>query len=146
MTRGTEPDPASPDGGPPLDYRRRPCTECPWRRDADLGKFTDSDFAKLEATNGIPGTEAPPSAAAMSCHLDQPDTAHPLRLCAGWLAVIGYHHLAIRLHVIANRLPPAALTADADWPALYDDLAEMKRHRPNRSQDLSTMRSSASQA
>lgn len=100
-----------------------------------MGKFTDNDFAKLESTNGSPGAEAPPSTASMSCHLDQPNTAHPLRLCAGWLAVVGYHHLSIRLHVIANRLPPEALIPDEDWPALYDDLAEMKRYRPNRSLD-----------
>ncbi|MED7931158.1 hypothetical protein SMD20_43540 [Nonomuraea sp. LP-02] len=33
----------------------------------------------------------------MGCHLDQPDPAHPLRLCAGWLAVIDPHHFRTRL-------------------------------------------------
>ena len=42
-----------------------------------------------------------------------------MRLCAGWLAVVGWHHLGIRMKLIAGRLPEQALVAEPDWPALH---------------------------
>jgi hypothetical protein len=112
-----------------IEYRRRPCGRCPWRRDTDLGEFSDTDFAKLAAANGRPGAEAPMDAPMMACHRDQPGTRHALRLCAGWLAVVGPVHLAVRLHVLAERLPAEALTAPPGWPALYADLADLLDHQ-----------------
>ncbi|MGK5557969.1 hypothetical protein ACSNOI_40825 [Actinomadura kijaniata] len=40
----------------------------------------------------------------MACHKDQADTAHPLRLCAGWLAVVGPDHIGVRIAMLTGRL------------------------------------------
>lgn len=122
-----------------VEYRTFPCVDCPWRCDSDLSLFTDDDFAKLRAANaGIIRTVYDPaavddllSAPGMACHQDQPDTDHPLRSCAGWLAVVGAHHLATRMRIAAGALPVSAVEAGDDWPPLYQDPDEMLRHRPN---------------
>ncbi len=113
----------------PEPHRTRPCTQCPWRRDADLTAFSDADMTKLANANGSPGCEAPTDAPAMSCHLDQPDTAHPMRLCAGWLAVVGRHHLGIRMALMIDKLPPAAVDANDDWPPLHASLDDLRTER-----------------
>ena len=109
----------------PLEHRDRPCRRCPWRTDADPAAFTDRDMDKLSAANGTPDNPAGLNAPTMSCHLDQPGTAHPMRLCAGWLAVVGPHHWAIRLKVAAGRLPARTLAAAPGWPALHKHLGEL---------------------
>jgi hypothetical protein len=113
-----------------LEHRRYPCQQCPWRKDADLADFTDADFIKLGAANGRPGAEASLDGPMMSCHLDQPGTAHAMRLCGGWLATVGHDHLAVRFHVLTGKLPADVLAPGEDWPALYADLDEMLAHRP----------------
>lgn len=76
-----------------LEFRTTPCTARPRRADTDLGAFSDADFAKLAAANGVQSPEAAIDAPMAPCHVDQPGTAHPMRLCAGWLAVVGRDHL-----------------------------------------------------
>ncbi|WIV52860.1 DUF6283 family protein [Amycolatopsis nalaikhensis] len=110
-------------------HRTHPCRQCPRRRDADLTAFSDADMAKLTNANGTTGSEADTGAPAMSCHIDQPDTAHPMRLCAGWLAVVGRNHLAIRIAMLAGTLPPDAVTAAPDWPALHPSLEALLTER-----------------
>jgi len=106
-------------------HRERPCARCPWRRDVDVNGFSDADMRKLAQADGAPGAEAGLDAPQMACHLDQPETAYPLRLCAGWLAVVGRHHLPTRLAVLAGRLPAHALDPGPGWPALWCSLREM---------------------
>ncbi|WP_328617267.1 DUF6283 family protein [Amycolatopsis sp. NBC_00355] len=113
----------------PEPHRTHPCSQCPWRQDADLTTFSDADMTKLANANGSAGREAPTDAPAMSCHLDQPDTAHPMRLCAGWLAVIGRHHLGIRMALMIDKLPPAAVDTNDDWPPLYSSLDDLRAER-----------------
>jgi hypothetical protein len=88
-----------------VDYRQRPCTGCPWRTDADLPSFGIADMRKLLTADGRPGAEAPATAPVMSCHQDQPGSPHAMRLCAGWLAVVGPHHIPIRMAQIAGHAP-----------------------------------------
>ena len=127
----TDPDnPADPVGIQP--HRRYPCAQCPWRADVDLAMFSDADMAKLARANGVTRDEASMDAPAMACHLDQPGSAHPMRLCAGWMAVVGQHHLGIRMAVIAGRLPAEALALRPDWPALRTSLSELLTDRRTR--------------
>jgi hypothetical protein len=118
-----------------MEYRRRPCPTgpgtvgCPWLRDTDLTCFSDRDFEKLARADGTADQEAPLSAPLMSCHQDQPDTAHPLRLCAGWLAVVGGYHFAVRTGIIAGDLPGEVTAPQQGWAALYPSLADMLTHR-----------------
>jgi hypothetical protein len=102
-----------------------------------LSLFSDADIAKLlAASDGTIGSvydqadiERYCSAPTLSCHLDQPGTAHPMRLYAGWLAVVGPEHMGIRMSVIAGRLPAEALSPGDGWPELYRDLEELLTHR-----------------
>lgn len=111
------------------EYRESPCTRCPWRVDADLTVFTDADMDRLRRADGTPGREAPLDARTIACHLDQPGTAHPMRLCSGWLAVVGPYHLGVRMLVIAGKLPAAVLSRRPGWPALVDSLATLLARR-----------------
>lgn len=114
----------------PLEFRSRPCAgRCPWVVGTNLADFSDADFAKLEGANGTPDCQAGPEAPSMACHLDQPGTAHPLRLCAGWLAVVGHHHHGVILSVLAGRLPDTVLEPGDGWPELHSGLDSMITER-----------------
>ncbi|MEU8319667.1 DUF6283 family protein [Nonomuraea sp. NPDC048881] len=103
------------EGAGTLEFRSRPCggeRVCPWRRDADLTAYSDEDIRKLiQAGEGdtrggahsLDEAELMFGGRRMACHLDQPDAAHPLRLCAGWLAVVGPPHVRARLSVLLER-------------------------------------------
>jgi hypothetical protein len=45
--------------------------------------------------------------------------------CAGWLAVVGHHHLGVRFAVAMGRLDAAVLVSGPDWPMLYGSYSEM---------------------
>ncbi|WP_282704021.1 DUF6283 family protein [Streptomyces sp. CC219B] len=104
------------------EFRKWRCTRCPWRTDADLTAFSEQDMDMLRRADGGPGAEAPLDAPVVGCHLDQPDTAHAFRWCAGWLATVGEYHLAIRLAIAFEALPGDAVTPRANWPRLYASL------------------------
>ncbi|MFI9597669.1 DUF6283 family protein [Nonomuraea sp. NPDC052265] len=125
-----------------LEFRSRPCggeRVCPWRRDADLTAYSDEDIRKLiQAGEGdtrggaytLEVAEQMFGGHRMSCHLDQPDSAHPLRLCAGWLAVVVPHHVRARLSVLTGQLPLEAICTDATtWPPLVCDVEELLERR-----------------
>lgn len=121
--------PATAGTGPgPLECRQRPCVAtraiprgCPWAHSTDLAAFGAEDMRMLARAHGAPGAEAPVNAPVIACHKDQDDTAHPLRLCAGWLAVIGPHHLGVRMQTLNGRLTGEGPAPDATWPQLYAD-------------------------
>ncbi|MGW5688825.1 DUF6283 family protein [Nonomuraea sp. NPDC003754] len=70
------------------------------------------------------------SAPRMACHKDQPDTAHPFRLCAGWLAVVGPEHIGVRMSLLHGRLPGGAVDPDrCHWPPLHASLPELLARR-----------------
>ncbi|MFD7645080.1 DUF6283 family protein [Kitasatospora sp. NPDC059795] len=108
--------------GEPREYRNSPCMRCPWRLDTDLADFSDAEMEMLRRADGRPGAEAAITAPTVSCHRDQPGTAHAWRLCAGWLATVGDFHFAIRIALVTESLPREALAPASDWPALYPDL------------------------
>lgn len=106
---------------PEDDFPRvhRPCNECPWRADAQPGRFPACRFEALRETT-VQRVGAP----LFACH-KTPDGSD--RTCAGWLAVVGHRHISVRLAVAQGRLDPAALEPADGWPALhgsYDELAE----------------------
>ncbi|MER6514558.1 DUF6283 family protein [Nonomuraea sp. NPDC001636] len=136
------PSPFTTEGAGTLEFRSRPCggeRVCAWRRDADLTAYSDKDIRKLiQASEGdtrggahtLEVAEQMFGGRRMSCHLDQPDTAHPLRLCAGWLAVVGPHHVRARLSVLVGQLPIEAIHPDTTtWPPLVFDLEELLERR-----------------
>ncbi|MEV4093820.1 DUF6283 family protein [Streptosporangium saharense] len=108
------------------DFPRRtfPCNECPWRRDAQRGRFPVSRYEALTMTAGQPGAEAPLNTPMFGCHKGEPGTNADLA-CAGWLAVVGMEHLGVRLAVAMRELPAEALAPGENWPELYGSYEEM---------------------
>ncbi|WP_235204510.1 DUF6283 family protein [Nocardia otitidiscaviarum] len=106
----------------PLPHQKRPCAECPWRVDAEPGRFGPERYESLACTAGTRGNEAHLGAPMFACHktVEGRDKA-----CAGWLAVAGANHLGVRLAVAMNRLDPKALEPGVDWPVLYSSFEEM---------------------
>lgn len=100
----------------------RPCSECPWRADAEPGRFPACRYEALTATAGAPGAEVGFEAPIFACH-KTPDGGE--RACAGWLAVVGYDHLGVRFAIMTGRLDPAALKAGDGWPELYPSYAAL---------------------
>jgi hypothetical protein len=100
--------------------RRFPCGECPWRRDTEPGQFPACRYDALRATSDQPGLQAP----MFGCHKGEPGTSADLA-CAGWLAVAGAEHLAVRMAVITGRLEPEDLQPGENWPELFGSYAEM---------------------
>ncbi|RCG18250.1 hypothetical protein DQ384_39205 [Sphaerisporangium album] len=60
-----------------------------------------------------------------ACHQGAPGHPGTNVACAGWLAVEGTGHVAVRLAVSHGRLPVSALSPGPNWPDLYDSYQEM---------------------
>ncbi|MGW3312041.1 DUF6283 family protein [Streptomyces sp. NPDC001073] len=115
--------------GATYDYQDRPCDQCLWRTDTDLTATTEHDMEMLALADGRPREPASFTAPVVDCPLDQLDGAQPMPWCAGWLAVIGQHHLAVQLAIALNGLPSNALAARGTWPPLYPTLAALLEAR-----------------
>lgn len=115
--------------GATYDSRGHPCAQCLWRTDTDLTATSDHDMDMLARANGRPREPAPFEAPVVDCTIDQPDGAQPLPWCAGWLAVIGQHHLPVQLAIALNALPRDSLDACDTWPRLYDSLEALLKAR-----------------
>ncbi|WP_405949988.1 DUF6283 family protein [Streptomyces prunicolor] len=115
--------------GETYNARSRPCAECLWRTDTDLTATSDHDMKMLARADGRPREPAPFTAPVVDCPLDQTDGAQPLPWCAGWLAVIGQHHLAVQLAIAINALPPNTLAPYGTWPPLHSSLAALLEAR-----------------
>jgi hypothetical protein len=105
-----------------VPHRRRPCVECPWRRDTPPGQFDADRYTALADTTGTPGAEAHLFAPMFACH-KSPEGAE--QACAGWLAAVGYYHLGVRLAIATGRLDPRVLQPAPNWPPLFGTYQEM---------------------
>lgn len=104
----------------------RPCDECPWRRTAEPGRFTEERWRALLPTGRDPERgSAPLGAPIFACH--KTDEGRD-RTCAGWLAAEGANHVGMRLAVVTGRLPADALEPGPGWPALFDTVREAAEH------------------
>jgi hypothetical protein len=107
---------------PDLAHAKRPCGECPWRRDTPAGKFETCRYDALRATTGGPGAEVGLNAPMFACHMSPDGREYA---CAGWLAVAGRDHLGVRLAVALGRLDRAVLDPGDGWPELFGSYEEM---------------------
>lgn len=123
LTGPGQPDPCAPScPGTPVPRRRRPCVECPWRRDVAAGQFSRESFDAMRATTGTDGHEAWLDAPMFACHKSAEDGEEA---CAGWLAAVGHNHLGVRAAVAFGRLDADALEPGTDWPDLHRSYEEM---------------------
>lgn len=99
---------------------RKPCPTCPWRVDQDasvIPGFSLDLAERLEAT-----TRQDFGAPVFACHQShEGKEVH----CAGWLARYGHQSIAVRMSVIAGRIPVEALDVGDDWPELHETFDEV---------------------
>ena len=99
--------------GGPGGYRRQPCPQCPWRRDAPIGAFPAEAY-RLSAE-----TAYDLSTHQFACHMsgsEKPAT------CAGYLLRGSAHNMATRLALSRGAINPGEVSSDVD---LYDSYREM---------------------
>lgn len=101
-------------------YAKEPCNGCPWRTDTAMS----IDVEEAEKVCGSPERPLMPGDAMMPCHKKYPDADQ--YLCAGWLALFGWHHIGVRLMIGSGVIPPEALEVNPDWPPLHPDVQSIK--------------------
>lgn len=105
-----------------METRKRPCDQCPWRRDVPAGQFPAERYVKLRETTGERGAEAAFDAPLFGCHKSTDEHELP---CAGWLAAVGYDSIRVRMLLAAGEIPMEAMDPGDDWPPLFDSYREM---------------------
>lgn len=105
---------------------KRPCDACPWRTDAEPGRFPPERWEALRSSSADEQGFGPDFEGALfACH-KTPQAGE--RACAGWLAVEGANHPRVRLAVMTGALPVCALTPGEDWPDLHESFTETRLH------------------
>ncbi|MFI5865837.1 DUF6283 family protein [Streptomyces sp. NPDC051546] len=120
------------EAGEELAHRKAPCNECPWRKDAPLGRFSLTRFEEMRSTSTQPDVHdhaamvraAVGEQELFGCHKGDPATGADLA-CAGWLAVEGQQNLAVRMDIVFGRLPGDVLSPRDGWPELYESYDAM---------------------
>lgn len=97
-----------------LHHPKKPCAECPWRRDVAAGQFTADRYRALAST----GEDM--AMTLFACH-KSPDE-RPFT-CAGFLLRGGAHNLTLRLAYARGEIVPESVS-DGGYP-LYRDYREM---------------------
>lgn len=109
-----------------MKHVKRPCAECPWRTDAEPGRFEEERWEALAASSPDERGMGPEHDAPLfACHRT-PEGGE--RACAGWLATVGRAHPMVRLSVLTGSLPASALDSKGDWPSLHPDFTTTRRH------------------
>ena len=86
--------------GGPGGYRREPCSDCPWRRDA-IGAFPASAFRHSA------NTAYDMAGSTFGCH--QSGTEKPA-MCAGFILRGAGHNMGARLAAIKGEVDPSQVT------------------------------------
>ncbi len=105
---------------------RKPCPSCPWRVDQDAAAIPNFslDLAENLAATCPDERDMGPDfgAAQFACHQSHEGAEV---VCAGWLAVAGHRHPAVRVAVLTGSMPVEALSPGEDWPELHGYFAEV---------------------
>lgn len=95
-------------------FRKTVCAECPWRRDAEVGRFPAQAFRESASTSYDMAQRM------FSCHMS--GAAKPA-VCAGFLLRNADHNLSVRVACVEGRYDPSEVSdGGAD---LYDNYREM---------------------
>lgn len=113
-----------------MKHIKKPCAPCPWRKDAEPGRFTEERWTVLEGSVRKPDEHGRPSGpeygdVLFACHITQEGQD---QLCAGWLAVEGAEHPNVRLDVFRGVIPQCALSPQEGWPELHDSFDATRDH------------------
>lgn len=105
---------------------RQPCKSCPWRIEG--APASGIPGFSLELAEGLRNTcDGRFGNPIFACHQSR-DGAEIV--CAGWLAVYGWHSIAIRLKLAAETMRGEDIGPEEGWPALhptFDDMIEKLR-------------------
>ena len=85
----------------------RPCSSCPYRRDAPSGLWAVAEYSKLVNYDADTAYQPPH---LFLCHQTSAEDSRA-RLCAGWVGCHGDHLLALRLAAARGELVDAELEA-----------------------------------
>jgi hypothetical protein len=101
---------------------RRPCADCPWRRDAPRGHWDPAHFTAIYRSCQDDGI------GMMLCHhaTKLPEPARGELLCQGWVRVIGTAAIGVRLAFLRGLVTGAELV-DRAGPALFKTFDAMLR-------------------
>lgn len=84
-------------------YRKKPCPECPWRKDAEVGRFPPEAFRQSA------NTSYDMAGRMFACHMSG---AEKPATCAGFLLRNADHNMGARLAMMSGRIDPTQITDD----------------------------------
>lgn len=107
-------------GCEPMSEIRRPCADCPWRKDAPPGHWRPDHFADIYRHCQDDGTHL------MLCHhaVKLPESERGSLPCQGWVRAIGFDAIGVRLAVMTGKVSLAEVR-DTGGPELYASFDEM---------------------
>jgi hypothetical protein len=109
-----------------LSAIKRPCDECPWRKDAEPERFTRDRWDSLARSSARPdGSSAEYFDPLFACHKTDEGKE---RVCAGWLAMEGINHPRIRLGLVVGEISSCSLEPKPGWPDLHPDFHTTRAH------------------
>jgi hypothetical protein len=94
---------------------RRPCANCPWRKDAPRNYWDPTHFTDIWNNCQDDG------ARVMGCHKST-ETKHVP--CQGWIRVMGFDAIGVRILVMTDKVTMAEVE-DTKGPELFKTFAEM---------------------
>ncbi len=120
-------------------YRKYPCDECPIRADNcdnPKSKFPAQKWKDLSVTVWNEKDGSPLMGTILfGCHKGEPGTDADLA-CAGWLAMFGADHVAVRIALVRERLPVTALTPGENWPPLHQTWEDVVKAQTSDEEEL----------
>jgi len=97
---------------------QHPCKECPWRKKSPIGQFSPQRYAALAETANRSGSFPQP---IFACHMSKEGGE---KACAGFLLVVGYDNIAVRLAAMQRRFVMGDIKADDELYASYAEMAK----------------------
>lgn len=113
---------ASPRNAMTTTRIRRPCNNCPWRLDAPRGHWDTQHFIDIWKNCQDDGLNI------MLCHKANalPAEERPSMPCQGWIRVIGFDAIGVRLLVMRNQVTLEEVN-DQDGQTLFPTFTAMLR-------------------
>jgi hypothetical protein len=98
-----------------LRHAKRPCDNCPWRKDAEPGEF------QVERYRNLARSAYDLSNVLFACH-KTPEGKEAV--CTGFLLRGAQHNLAVRFALMRGEIDPETISCDAELYGDYRAMAE----------------------
>jgi hypothetical protein len=98
---------------------RRPCGNCPWRKDAPREYWDAEHFREIWRNCQDDGLHQ------MACHKSRPDAPAARQIiCQGWVRVMGYDAIGVRIALLRGRVTLTEIE-DLSGLELFETFEEM---------------------